>query len=41
MENVAVLSTIANFISPLVLSVINILVPFAIVIISKREKWDF
>lgn len=31
----------ANFISPLVLSVVNIIVPTVIVIISKREMWDF
>lgn len=35
------LSTVANFISPLVLSIINIVVPTIIVIISKREMWDF
>ena len=34
-------STVANFISPLVLSIINIVVPTIIVIISKREMWDF
>ncbi len=41
LENVAVLSTVANFVSPLVLSLVNIIVPVAIVLISKREMWDF
>ncbi len=35
------LSTVANFVSPLVLSLVNIIVPVAIVLISKREMWDF
>lgn len=40
-ENASFLSYISSFISPLVLSAVNIMVPFIIVKVTKCEMWDF